>query len=101
MVESIWFMFIVIILIVYVILKIVLKKQAIVTRIALYLFVIIMLTVGYVYMSYDVELNTVKDVFNFGGIYFSWVGSTFHNVKSLTANAVQEDWTINNATKAG
>jgi hypothetical protein len=101
MVASIWFMFVVIILIVYFVLKIVLKKQAIATRLALYLFVIVMMTVGYVYMSYDVELKSVKDVFNFGGVYFSWAGSIFHNFKSLTTNAVQEDWSINNVTKSG
>lgn len=101
MVESIWLMFIVIILIVYLVLKVVLKKQAVATRLALYLFVIIMLTVGYVYMSSDSEIKTVKDVFNFGGVYFSWIGSVFHNFRSLTANAVQEDWSINNATKTG
>ncbi|MEK6741577.1 MAG: hypothetical protein AABX68_00100 [Nanoarchaeota archaeon] len=101
MVESIWLMFIVIILIVYLVLKVVLKKQAVATRLALYLFVIIMLTVGYVYMSSDSEIKTVKDVFNFGGVYFSWIGSVFHNFRSLTANAVQEDWSINNATRTG
>ena len=101
MVESIWFMFVVIILIVYVVLKVVLKKQAVATRLALYLFVMVMLTVGYVYMSSDSEIKTVKDVFNFGGVYFSWIGSVFHNFRSLTANAVQEDWSINNATRTG
>ena len=101
MVESIWRMFLVIILIVYLVLKVVLKKQAVATRLALYLFVMVMLTVGYVYMSSDSEIKTVKDVFNFGGVYFSWVGSVFHNFKSLTANAVQEDWSINNATRTG
>ncbi|MEK6912906.1 MAG: hypothetical protein AABX26_03040 [Nanoarchaeota archaeon] len=101
MVESIWLMFIVIILIVYLVLKVVLKKQAVATRLALYLFVMVMLTVGYVYMSSDSEIKTVKDVFNFGGVYFSWIGSVFHNFRSLTANAVQEDWSINNATRTG
>lgn len=99
--ESIWFLYGIIILIVFLVLKVVMKKQAIATKMAFFVFLIVIITVGYVYMSSGVEIKNVKDVFDFGGVYFSWIGTTFHNVKSITANAVQEDWSINNATKAG
>ena len=77
------------------------KKQAIATKLALYLFIFLMITVGYVYMSYDVELKSVKDVFNFGGVYFSWLGSIFHNFRSITGDVTQKDWSIKNVTDGG
>ena len=101
MADSVWFLFVVIVVIVYLVLKVVVKKQAIATKLALYIFIFIMLTVGYVYTSSDMEVKSVKDVFDFGGVYFSWVGSTFHNVKSITANVVQKDWSTDNSTTIG
>ena len=77
------------------------KKQAIATKLAFFLFVFIILTVGYVYMSYNTEIKSVKDVFDFGGVYFSWIGSSFHNFKSVTGEVTQKDWSINNVTKTG
>jgi len=96
---SIWFLFLVIIAIVFVVLKVVMKKQAIATKLALVLFVFLMVTVGYVYTTSDVEVKTVKDVFNFGGVYFSWIGSVFQNMKSLTANVIEKDWGADNSTE--
>ena len=97
---GIWFTFIIIILIVFLVLKLVMKKQAIVTKLAFFIFITIMLTVGYVYTVADMEIKSVKDVFTFGGVYFSWVFSAFKNVKSLTANVVEKDWSVNNDTEA-
>ena len=101
MVESIWLLYGIIILIMFLLIKVVMKKQAIATKLALFLFILIILTVGYVYMSYDQEINSVNDLFDFGGVYFSWLGSSFHNFKSITGDVTQKDWSINNVTKNG
>lgn len=99
MAESIWFLFIIIILIVFIVIKVVIKKQAIATKLALILFVGLMLTVGYVYTVSDMEIKSVNDVFSFSGVYFSWISSVFQNVKSLTGNAIDQDWSTKNSTK--
>ncbi len=101
MVESIWFLYSVIILIMFLLIQVVMKKQAIATKLALFLFVFIILTVGHVYMSSGIEVKSVKGVFDFGGAYFSWMGSFFHNVKSVTGDVTQKDWSVNNSTTGG
>src|SRR3989344_4391846 len=95
---GVWFLFIIIILIVFLVLKVVMKKQAIATKLGFFLFIFLMLTVGYVYSVSDLEIKTVEDVFNFGGVYFSWLSSLFGNVKSITSNAIEQNWDVNNST---
>ena len=75
------------------------KKQAIATKLAFFIFITLMLTVGYVYTVSDTEIKTTKELFNFGGVYFTWVSSAFQNVKSLTANVVEQDWSVDNSTE--
>lgn len=95
---AIWFTFLIIILIVFLVLKVVMKKQAIATKLAFILFIFIMLTVGYVYTISGMEVEKVGDVFSFGGVYFSWISSVFGNVKSITSSAIDQNWGVNNST---
>ena len=74
------------------------KKQAIATKLALFIFIALMLTVGYVYTVSGMEIKTVNDAFNFGGVYFSWIYSVFGNVKSITSSAIEQNWDVNNST---
>ena len=97
MAKSVWFLFIIIILIVFLVLKVVMKKQAIATKLAFFIFIALMLTVGYVYTVSDIEVKSVKDAFNFGGVYFSWLSSVFGNVKSITSNAIEQNWDVINS----
>ena len=96
---GIWFTFIIIILIVFLVLKVVMKKQAIATKLAFFIFIFLMLTVGYVYTTSDIKIRSVEDVFDFTGVYFSWLFSMFDNMKALTANVIAQDWGVNNSTK--
>ena len=99
MVAGVWFTFIVIILIVFLVLKVVMKKQAIATKLALFIFIALMLTIGYVYAGSDIKIKTAKDVFSFSSVYFSWVLSVFDNMKLLTANVIEKDWSVDNSTE--
>ncbi len=36
-----------------------------------------------------------------GSIYFSWLGSIFFNIKSITGNAIKMDWSGKNKTRTG
>ena len=101
MAGSIWFLYAVIILIVFLVLKLVMKKQAIVTKFAFFIFITLILTVGYVYTVTDMEIKSTEDVLSFTGVYFSWVSSAFGNVKSITANAIEQDWSVKNDTGTG
>jgi glucan phosphoethanolaminetransferase (alkaline phosphatase superfamily) len=46
----------------------------------------------------DVNLKSVDGVITAGKLYFAWLGSLFHNVKSVTAFATKQNWTEYNDT---
>ena len=51
-----------------------------------------------VFHGKTVDLSSIDGIKQAGGIYFSWLGSAFGNVKSLTANAVNMNWSDSNST---
>lgn len=101
MAGSIWFTIVIIVLVVIVVLKLVMKKQAIATRLAFFLFLFFIMTFGYVYVQSDVKINSVGTFFDFGGTYFSWLFSSFNNLKTITANVINQDWSVSNSTTRG
>jgi hypothetical protein len=41
----------------------------------------------------DINYASIDGIMEAGGIYFSWIGGIFGNLKSITGGAVQMDWT--------
>ena len=69
---------------------------------ALFLIALILFT----YLSFtavlkgkDIDFKTVPGITEAGRLYFSWLGSIFGNLKSITTNAVKMDWDSANETK--
>ena len=56
------------------------------------------LSFGVVFGGKDISVKSVSDVGSVMKLYFSWLGSLFGNVKSITANAVRMDWQGNKTT---
>ncbi len=56
------------------------------------------LSFGAVFGNRDISIKNVSDLGNVVKIYFSWLGSIFGNVKSITADAVKMDWQGNKTT---
>ena len=46
----------------------------------------------------NVDLSSLSGIQQAGGIYLSWLGSVFGNLKTLTANAIHLNWGTNNST---
>ena len=93
-----WYLVIFVILVVFVVIKVVNTKQNAATAIALFLFVVIALSMGYFSVSNDLEINSFWDFFDAGKVYFSWMGSVMSKVWEITSNAIHMDWNVN-ATK--
>ena len=56
----------------------------------------------FVYISFtfaingqNLNLKTVEGLIEASKLYFSWLGSAFGNMKSITANAINMDWSNN------
>ncbi len=43
----------------------------------------------------DVDLKTVPGLIKATNLYFSWLGSIFGNLKSITTYTVKQDWSSN------
>lgn len=56
------------------------------------------LSFTHVMRSNDVDLTSVSGMIDAGGLYVSWLGSIFSNFKTITANAINMDWSGSNAT---
>ena len=93
MFSSIVFLFLLIIVIVTIVLKVANKKQNVAIKITLFLFIFLMLTILYVYTVTDSQIGNSKDFFDFVKVYFVWLGNLFENVKTVTAQVINMDWT--------
>ncbi len=56
------------------------------------LVIFLYLSTTVVFKGKDINLKTVPGITTATKIYFSWLGSIFGNLKTITANAIQMDW---------
>ncbi|MBI2045506.1 hypothetical protein HYT23_05595 [Candidatus Pacearchaeota archaeon] len=71
---------------------------------AMFLIILILFTVisfSVVTKNRGVDLKTAPGVLQAGKLYFSWLGSLFGNVKSITGYATDLDWKSSNSTNGG
>ena len=66
-----------------------------------WIIVFILIIIGYLgfFISthgQNIDLNSVDGVMTAGKLYFSWLGNSFSNLKTISSNAVKLDWTSNN-----
>lgn len=64
------------------------------------IFLIGLIIFSYVSMSVvfsetEINFKTIPGAISAGKIYFSWLGSLFGNMKSITSHAISLDWTNN------
>lgn len=45
----------------------------------------------------DIDYKSVGGLLKAGKIYFSWVGGIFGNMKTITGNAVEMEWGVNDS----
>ncbi len=64
-----------------------------------WLFLILLMV--FVYISFmasiagqGINLSTIDGLEKAGGLYLSWLGDAFNNMKSLTTHAIKMDWNI-------
>ncbi len=94
-----------VIIAVFLVVKIIDRKQALAMKLVLFLFFIFMVTAGYVYIFYDVDISSFNGLLNAVKVYFSWLTSIFHTGTRVTTFAIKQDWVANlsaatNATAA-
>lgn len=67
--------------------------------------IILIAAILFIYFSFNaatsgkqIDFKTIDGIKNVGQIYFSWLGSFFANIKTVTANVIHLNWK-GNSTK--
>lgn len=47
----------------------------------------------------DLNLKSAEGLKEAGGLYLSWLGHAFNNMKAITSNAINMDWAGTNSSK--
>ncbi len=64
---------------------------------AIILVIFVYITFSYAIGGENLDLKSAEGIGSGIKIYFSWLAGSFNNVKSITANAVNLDWSKNNS----
>ena len=89
---SIWLMVALIIFIVFIVMAISSKKQAIVVKIVFITFIFVIITIGYVYAKTNPDLASATGMVNFTKSYFLWISSAFSNALDVSGYISKMDW---------
>lgn len=91
---ALWFGLGVVLILIFVFVEIMSKKQNIEVKLAVVFFLLVLFSVVYVYLRTGSSIGTAETAWKFTQTYFSWLGSVFDNVKGLTADAISKDWSV-------
>jgi len=53
------------------------------------------LSFTFVFKNQEIDLTSIEGIRDASGLYFSWLGAIFSNLKSITSNAINMDWKKN------
>lgn len=59
----------------------------------IFLAIFLYVSITIVHSKYDLNFTTFDGLSNSIKIYLGWLGNGFHNLKTLTGNAIKMDWT--------
>ncbi len=62
-----------------------------------FLAIFLFLSVYQVYSTNSLDLSTFSGIVQAGKVYFSWLGTIFHNAGKVSSFAVQQDWGVNSS----
>ncbi|MBI2042784.1 hypothetical protein HYT25_00140 [Candidatus Pacearchaeota archaeon] len=96
---SIWILIGIIILVVFIVMAISSKKQAIVVKMVFVIFLLLMLTLGYVYAKTNPDLSNVSGVMNFSKVYFAWLSNAFSNALDASGYISKQPWDVEGKNK--
>ncbi|MDP2628720.1 MAG: hypothetical protein Q8P15_02380 [Nanoarchaeota archaeon] len=67
-------------------------KHKILTVLLIGFILFLYLSTTMVFRGKDVDIQSVSGISEATGIYFSWLGSFFGNLKTVTSNVIHMDW---------
>lgn len=82
----------VLIIAIWIIIEIKRMKHKLMAIFLIGLILFLYLSFSFVFKSQDIEWKTIPGLMKGTNLYFSWLGSAFGNLKSITSYAIKQDW---------
>lgn len=85
----------IVILVIFVVVALVKKRQSMATAVVTFASIFFVLSIGYVFIINDVQMNSFSSIADGTKIYFNWLYSAFGKAVDITSYAIKQDWTAN------
>ena len=86
---------------VFVVMKVSSKKQEVAVKLVLFMFLFLMLSGGYVFITNNVDFTSAAGLTAGTKLYWAWLSSLGSNIASVTAFTIHQDWGINSTAVLG
>ena len=90
-----WVFIGIVILVIIVVVALVKKRQSMATGVVTMVSIFIVLSVGYVFIVNNVQLNSLSSMVEGIEIYLNWVASIFDKAVDITSYVIKMDWKAN------
>ncbi len=92
-----WIFLLILVAVIVIVVELIKKKQAVATKMAMIVMIFLVLSVGYVFLANNIELNSMSSLVKGTGIYFNWLGTLFNNAVDITSYVIKMDWATNSS----
>lgn len=83
------------VVVIWVLIEVKRMKHKIFAIILIALIIFSYVSASVIFKNQDINFKTVPGIIKASKIYFSWLGSVFVNMKTVTANVINMDWGMN------
>ena len=90
-----FFIMAVLVVAIWVLIEVKRMKHKIFAIILIALIIFSYVSASVIFKEQDIDFKTVPGLIDASKIYFSWLGSVFGNLKTITANVIKMDWGLN------
>ncbi|MEX2016961.1 MAG: hypothetical protein WD876_00625 [Candidatus Pacearchaeota archaeon] len=85
----------IVILVIIAVVAIVQKRQSMATGVVKIVAIFFVVSVGYVFIVNNVQINSLNSLIEGTEIYLNWLYTLFEKTADVTSYAVKQDWTAN------
>ena len=90
-----WVVVGILIAVVFFVVALVQKRQAMATGVVKMVSVFIVLSIGYTFIINNIQLNSLSSLIDGTKIYLNWLTTVFDKTVDVTSYAIKQDWTKN------
>ena len=90
-----WVIVAILIIAIITVVAIVKKRQSMATGVVTIVSIFIVISLGYVFITNNIQLNSIGSLIDGTEIYINWLFSMFNKAYDVTSYAIKQDWTTN------